>query len=146
MPGAGTAFCWAAAGLAAASAIALLIWAIFCPNKPCKYGLLLSAQIALGAGIGALYFAPCCPWLWAVGAGLILAGIAGIILWAKECRKTFCQVMAELAVVITVVIIPVLDWLGLVPVLSACLNPAVEAAVSTLSAAIALALAKCAAG
>ncbi len=144
VPGAGMVFCWIAAGFAAVSAILLAIWYFFCPNKPCMWGLLLASQIALGAGLGALYFAPCCPWLWAVGAGLIIAGIAGMLTWRVKCKKTWCQLFAELAVVITVVIIPVIGWLGLIPALAACLNPWVVAAISTLSAAIALALAKCA--
>lgn len=144
VPGASPAFCWAALGLAAGSAILLAIWAIFCPRKPCMWGLLIAWQIALGAGIGALYFAPCCPWLWAVGAGLIATGLAGLIVWARECRKASCQVLAEVAVVITVVIIPVINWLGLIPLLAACLNPWVEAAVATLSGVIVVALAKCA--
>ncbi len=144
VPGAGTAFCWVAAGFAVASAILLGIWAFFCPNKPCRWGLLLASQIALGAGLGALYFATCCPWLWPVGAGLIIAGIAGMLTWREQCKKTWCQLFAELAVVITVVVIPVLSWLGLIPALSACLNPWVVGVVSGLSAALALALATCA--
>jgi hypothetical protein len=53
-------------------------------------------------------------------------------------------VLAELAVVITVVVLPVLGWIAGISFLQACLNPIVAAAVSTLSAAIALALANCA--
>jgi hypothetical protein len=42
------------------------------------------------------------------------------------------------------VILTVLGWIAGIPFLSACLNPIVAAAVSTLSAAIALGLANCA--
>jgi hypothetical protein len=143
VPGAGSAFCYAAAALAALSAILLGIWFFFCP-KPCGAALLLSWQIALGSGIGALYFAPCCPVLWLIGAGLIAAALAGLLLWRSRCKRTLCQVLAELAIVITVVILTVLGWIAGIPFLSACLNPIVAAAVSTLSAAIALGLANCA--
>lgn len=143
VPVAGSYFCWIALGLAALSAILLGIWYFWCP-KPCGAALLIGWQIALGAGIGALYFAPCCPTLWIIGAVLIAAAIAGLFLWIRRCKEAFCQVLAELAVVITVVVIPVLGWIAGIPFLSACLNPIIAAAVSTLSAAIALGLAHCA--
>ncbi len=66
VPGAGAAFCYIAAGFALLSAILLGIWFFWCP-KPCGAALLIGWQIALGAGIGALYFAPCCPSLWIIG-------------------------------------------------------------------------------
>lgn len=143
VPGAGSAFCWAALGLAIVSAVLLGIWWIWCP-KPCGAGLLIAWQIALGAGIGALYFAPCCPVLWVIGGALIAAAVAGMVLWIRRCRKTRCQVLAELAIVITVVVVPILGWIAGVPFLGACLDPIVAASVSTLSALIAIGLAHCA--
>lgn len=143
VPLAGAGFCWASLGFAILSAILLGIWFFWCP-KPCGAALLIAWQIALGSGIGALYFAPCCPFLWVIGAALIAAAIAGLIVWRRRCRRTRCQVLAELGIVITVVVVPVLGWLAGVPFLSACLNPIVGSAVGLLSAAIAWGLIRCA--
>jgi hypothetical protein len=114
-----------------------------CP-KPCGAALLVGWQIALGAGIGALYFANCCPALWAIGIGLIAAAIAGLEIWRRRCRRTLCDVAAELAVVITVLVVPILGWLANLPILSTCLNPAVAAAVGIISGILTLILINCA--
>lgn len=143
VPNASVAFCWVALGFAIGSAVLLAIWLLWCP-KPCGAALLIGWQIALGAGIGALYFAPCCPILWVIGAGLIAAAIAGLITWARRCKRTFCQVLVELAVVITVVVIPILAWIAGIPILAACINHIVATSVALVSAAVALGLAKCA--
>jgi hypothetical protein len=143
VPGAGSAFAYIAAGLAIGAAVLGVIWGIFCP-KPCGWGWLLAWQIAMGTGIGALYFAPCCPWLWVVGAALIAAAVVLVIAWVRECAVTFCQLMVELAVVLAGVILPVLGWIAGIPFLAACINPIVAASVSTLSGLVTLALARCA--
>ena len=143
IPGAGSEWLWAAVSLAVAGAVLLVLWAFFCP-KPCGWALLLAWQVALGAGIGALYFAKCCPWLWAVGGGLIAAGLAGLIAWWIKCHRTLCQVLVELAIVLSVVILPVLGWIASIPFLTPCLTPAVDATVASVTAAVTAGLAACA--
>jgi hypothetical protein len=143
VPMAGVAFCYISLGLAILAAVLLGLWLLFCP-KPCGAALLIAWQIALGAGIGALYFAPCCPTLWIIGAALIAAAVAGLIVWIRRCKKTRCQVLAELGVVITVVIVPIIGWIAGISFLQPCLNPIVAATVSTLSAIVALGLSLCA--
>jgi hypothetical protein len=143
VPIAGVAFCWASLGFAIVAAVLLGIWLFLCP-KPCGAALLIGWQIALGAGIGALYFANCCPTLWAIGAALIAAALAGLSLWKWRCKPKNCEVLAELGVVITVVILPILGWIAGISFLQPCLNPIVAAAVSTLSGLVALGLIVCA--
>jgi hypothetical protein len=143
VPIAGVAFCWASLGFAIVAAVLLGIWLFLCP-KPCGAALLIGWQIALGAGIGALYFANCCPTLWAIGAALIAAALAGLIAWIVRCEPTRCQVLAELGVVITVVILPILGWVAGISFLQPCLNPIVAASVSTLSGLVSLGLIVCA--
>jgi UPF0716 family protein affecting phage T7 exclusion len=79
-----------------------------------------------------------------VGGGLVLAGIAGLFLWRSRCKKTFCQVTAELAVVVSVVLVPIISWIANISFLTPCLNSTVAGFVSALSVAVALALANCA--
>jgi hypothetical protein len=142
VPGAGSAFCWASLALAVAAGVLLALWLIFCP-QPCGWELLMAWQIALGTGIGALYFAPCCPWLWFLGGALILAAAAAFTAWIRKCKITFCQMLKELAIVISGVILPVIGWIAGISFLAACLNPIVAASVSTLAAAVAIGLASC---
>lgn len=142
VPGASSVFIGISIGLAIAAGVLLALWLIFCP-QPCGWQLLLAWQVALGVGIGALYYATCCPILWAIGFGLIAVAIGLLLAWVRRCKKTFCQVMVELSVVITGVILPVLGWLFGIPLISACLNPIVAAAVGTLASAVAFAIAFC---
>lgn len=142
VPGAAPAFFYVAAGLAAGAVILGIIWGIFCP-KPCNWGLLLSWQVALGAGIGALYFASCCTPLLAIGIGLILAGLATMAIWRSKCKISYCQLIAELAIVLAAAIVPVLGWLDAIPIIQPCLSPVVSAAVGTISAIVVGLLANC---
>lgn len=142
VPGAGGAFGWIAVGLGIAAAIVSILWALACP-KPCGWSLLLAWQVGLGIGIGALYFAPCCPWLWWLGGGLIAAALTSLTLWIRRCRVSFCKLMVELLVVLSAVIVPALGWIAGIPQLAACVNSVVAATVSTMSAVVAIAVAGC---
>jgi hypothetical protein len=139
------AFFWFAGGFALAAAIVTGIWLAFC-DQPCAWGLLLGWQIALGVGICALYYANCCPWLWGAGAGSIALAVLLFAEWRRTCQPTFCHTVAQLGMVITVVIIPVMGWLANIPGLAACMNPMVAAAVGALGAAVGIALVACADG
>lgn len=142
VPGGAPTFCWVAAGFAAALALLGLIWGIFCP-KPCKWGLLLAWQLALGTGIAALYIANCCPVLWAIGAGLIASAAIPFELWRRQCDASKCTIYAELAIVMSGVLIPVFGWLAGIPILAACFNPIVTGIVGTIAGLLALALIRC---
>jgi hypothetical protein len=142
VPGASPWFCYAAAGLAISAAIAALGWGIFC-KKPCGWGYLLAWQTGLTIGIGALYFAPCCTWLYAIAAAALAAAVAAFTLWVKKCNPDRCTILAELAVVLAGVIVPALGWIAGIPLLTACLNPIVASTVATLSGLVAIALAAC---
>jgi len=133
---------WTAAVLGAIALIAGLIWGIFCP-KPCAWGLLLTWQVSLGAGLLLLCFTTCCAVFWPIGLGLVALGIALMLVWKRRCRRNWCQVLKELVIAISGVLIPLLGSLGLIPVLAACINPTVTAAVSLLAGAITLAAASC---
>lgn len=122
-----------AAGLGLAAAILIAIWLLTC-DQPCSWGLLFAWQVSLGAGIGALYFAACCPELWTIGIGLIAAGLGGLAWWRRRCRASRCDVLRELIIVFSGVILPVLGWIAGISVLQACLTPWIAAAVSSLSA------------
>jgi hypothetical protein len=142
VPGAGTGWLLAAGAFALAAAILTALWLIFC-DQPCLWGLLFAWEVGLGAGIGALYFARCCPILWAVGAGLILSSIGLMLGWAKRCGQSRCDVLRELLVVFIGVIIPVLGYIFNIPVLQACLSAWLAATVSAIGGLIGIAYASC---
>jgi hypothetical protein len=144
VPGASPAFCYVAAGFAAAAAVAGLLWGIFC-KKPCGWGYLLAWQVGLVVGIGALYFAQCCPWLIAIAIAGIGEAVATFALWIRRCKPSWCKILAELAVVLAGFIVPTLGWIAGIPLLSACVNPIVASTVSTVSGIVAILLASCAA-
>jgi PKD domain len=132
IPGAGTGFLIAAGGLAIAGAILLVIWLLICP-QPCAWGLLLSWEILLGAGIGALYLAPCCPQLWIIGAVAVLAAVGLLAAWVRQCNETRCDVIRELLLVIVAVIIPVFGWVRNIPLLALCVSPVLDTILAALA-------------
>jgi PKD domain len=132
-----------AIGLVLAGIVVLLIWAAICPIKPCLWGLLLAWQILLGFGLVCLYLTTCCWWLWIVGGAAIALAAILFGIWIYRCQPTFCQVIIELAPVLTNVL-AVIGVVASVAILRACLNPAVGAVVSTISAVLVLILASCA--
>jgi hypothetical protein len=127
---------------AASSAVLLALWANFC-KKPCGASLLIMWQIALGTGIGAFYFAKCCPILNGVGAFLLIFASATALAWQRRCDIGFCRFNEELAVVISVIIVPVIAWIGGLGIAAICLNPVVGAVVGLLSSEVAIALLRC---
>ena len=142
IPPAAYVLAWIAAGLGLLALIAGILWGIFCP-KPCLWGLLLAWQVSIGAGLLLLCFTTCCPIFWPIGLGLVAAGIALMLIWKRRCRKNQCQVLKELVIAISGVLIPLLGSLGLIPVLAPCLNPLVTAAVSVLAGVITIMAASC---
>jgi hypothetical protein len=121
--------------------IAGIIW-YFCP-KPCLWGLLLAWQVALGVGLALLFFTKCCSIFWFFGFLGIFAALVMLVVWAIKCHKNRCQVLAELTIAVSGIILPLLGWIGVIPGLSACINHVVAAIASTFALAIVLALSAC---
>lgn len=122
IPAAATALLIIAASFAVLAGIAwFLRWLFGCPD-PCQFPLLLSSQIALGAGVGALIFSGCCPWMIFAGLGLTLAGLGGLLLWRSICDKSFCQLAKEIVFVIGGIVLPLVSAILLVPLVAACVN------------------------
>lgn len=142
IPAATTALLWLALGFGLLAAIAALFWNFLCP-KPCAWGLLLAWQVSLGVGFILLYFTVCCPVFWWIGFGLVAAGIALMLLWKKRCKKSTCAVLKELVVALVGVVLPILGWVGAIPVLTACINSYVAGVLSTLASLATLAAASC---
>ncbi len=142
IPAAATALLWIAAGLGLAAAIAGLFWGIFC-KKPCGWALLLTWQALIGAGYLLLCFTTCCPSFWVIGPALIGLGLVLMIVWKGRCKKTFCDMLKELVLAISGVLIPMLGWFGAIPVLAACINHIVTGFLSLLAGALTFAALKC---
>jgi hypothetical protein len=127
------------------AAVALLvIWLLLpiCTGKPCRWALLLLWQVSIGFGTTALYFTNCCTWTIWVGIASLAAGVVLLIWWWVACKRTACEVIVELAPVLSAVI-ALIGYAMLIA--SACINTAVGAVVGTISAALVIVLAVCAA-
>jgi hypothetical protein len=122
LPPAATALFTIAGVFAVIAAIGGFIYAIFCPNKPCKVGLLITGQSSLAAGVSAIVLSACCPWLIWAGLGLAAVGIATLLLWKSQCNKSTCALAKEVTKVIGGVVLPVLGILIFVPLVGACLS------------------------
>ncbi|MET8865427.1 PKD domain-containing protein [Nonomuraea sp. NPDC004580] len=132
-----------AIGLILAGIILLLIWAFICPNKPCAWFLLILWQITLAFGVVCLYFTVCCPILLWIGLGAIAGALVLLGLWINACRPTFCRIIAELAPVLANIIAGI-GIVAAIPLLNACLNPAIGVIVGGVSAILVGILATCA--
>jgi hypothetical protein len=122
IPPAATTLFIIAASFALLAGLAWFLWWLFgCPD-PCQFALLLSSQIALGAGVGALIFSMCCPWMIWVGLGLTVAGLAGLLLWRAKCDKSFCAFAKEVVYVIGGIVLPIVSAILLIPLVAACVN------------------------
>ncbi len=91
-----------------------LAWFLGCDNKPCKWGLLFAAQIAITVGYTTLYFSSCCLWLVLVSAGFMALGIRLFQQWKNECNYSQCRVKKEIASVIAGAVFPLISYLLIV--------------------------------
>lgn len=130
---------------AAAAVILLIIWALLpiCSDKPCRWALLLTWQIAIGYGIATLYLMDCCTWTLVVGLISIGIGLILLVWWWVACKESACDVVVELTPVFSAVI-ALIAYLALFDPLKACLSPIIGAIVGTLSAIFVGLLASCA--
>lgn len=141
-PPAAAVLAWIAASLGILAAIAAIFWGIFCP-KPCAWALLLAWQVSIGVGFTLLYFTTCCPQFWLIGLPLIATGIGLMFAWKRRCNMSTCAVLKELSIALSSVILPLLGWLGAIPGLAACINHVVAGILSTLAAAVGVAVLHC---
>ena len=136
---------WAAIGMTVTAIVILLVWALsaLCPGKPCMWFVLLSWQVSIGFGVVALYFVACCLWAYAIGFVSLAVGIGLLIFWWIKCKRTACQVVVELAPVISAVLV-LIAYAILFSPLKMCLSVIVGAIVAVASALLVIALASCA--
>ena len=137
IPAAAAILGWIALGAGIVGAVAGVLWAIFCP-KPCGWGLLISWQALLGAGVIAIYFFNCCPQLFVTGIWAITAAIGLAIVWARRCNINRCTILTEISAVLVGAVIPLASNLFNFPVLNNCMNPIIQAIVPAIAAAITL--------
>jgi hypothetical protein len=114
-----------------AFAILLLLWGLGCPDRPCKWMLLLSGEAALGTGIVLVNFAHCCPVLSAIGLGLTAAGMALMLAWRRECGLTWCALWMELTQFNFGLLAPILVGVAFTLGLIQCDLPGITARVLT---------------
>ena len=143
VPAAATGLAIAGGIAAAAAALIFVLWAIFCDDKPCKWGLLFTWQATLIAGLTLIMFMDCCPTGAWVGGGMVAAALALMATWGKLCKVGECRLMAEASIAISTAVLPVVDAVANIPLLNVCLNPTAEAIITGLAALLVAAVAAC---
>jgi hypothetical protein len=128
--------------LTVAAVALLVVWLLLpiCTGKPCRWALLLLWQISIGFGTTAFYFINCCTWTLWVGIGSLALGVGLMGWWWVACKRTWCEVAAELAPVISAVI-ALIAYAALIA--AACINTIVGVIVGTVSAVLVFAIAYC---
>ncbi|NUQ24735.1 MAG: hypothetical protein HUU34_12350 [Saprospiraceae bacterium] len=123
---------WVAGGAIVVAIGAIILYLIFCPNKPCNWFQLLLAQVLLSVGYVAMCLSNCCIFMLPVGLVFAIIGIVLFITWKNGCKKTWCEVSKEAASVLNAVIIPVISYILLTPLLQTCVNTTISTILSTL--------------
>jgi hypothetical protein len=85
----------------------------------------------------------CCPAFWTIGLLLVALGVTLMFVWKQRCEKSYCDVLKELMIAISGVVLPLLSWAGLIPSLAACINKFVTAILTLLAGIIAVTAANC---
>lgn len=101
---------WIPIVLLAIGILCLILYAIFCPCKPCGWLWILLWQTFLGLGLLLLIFGDCCNfWIW----GLILVAVSFLWLWIwrRRCDVDRCDILRELLWMWTVLIVPIVGFL-----------------------------------
>jgi hypothetical protein len=145
VPGAATYWYGISAAFLVSAGIAFAIWKATC-DQPCGWATLLGWQVAIGSGLGALYLSNCCSELYWIGVPLILLGLGLLYRWRRTCGHTWCDVLRELLVLISGIVIPTVAWLIHVPVVSGCFSTAIGTGVISLGGLVALAVGRCLSG
>ena len=124
-------------------AIASILYALFCPNRPCRVDLLLAGQVSLGAGVAAIVLSACCPWMIWAGLGLTVVGIGTLLLWQNLCNMSTCALAKEVTRVIGGIVLPIIGIVVGVPLVAACISGVALAVVSAIFGPIAAYAASC---
>ena len=109
-----------AAVFALVAVIVFILWLKQTCPRPCAWGLLMIAQLLIGAGWGGVFFAFCCPWLGWLGLVLLGVGIGLLGLWISECKPSPCGVISEIGFVLFGVAIPVIGFVMIYPPAQVC--------------------------
>jgi hypothetical protein len=108
------AFTTAAAITGSLAVLALIIYLLVCTNcAPCAWFYQLFWRIFFGVGVVYASFAACCggPTAFFIGLVIMGLGILFLFLWANQCDKTLCQVLAEVLLTLGVYVLPTLGFL-----------------------------------
>ena len=110
------------AGFAAAGAVALFLFWLYCRKCLCGWFYLFLWRVLFGVGIVLAIFSGCCPNLLWTALPMILAGILFLVLWRNLCHKTLCDLLAEVVTVLAVYILPGISAVfGISSALAGCL-------------------------
>ncbi|MCC6557181.1 MAG: phage holin family protein [Polyangiaceae bacterium] len=132
-----------AGALALGALIAGIVYALFCPDKPCAWALLVSGQALLGAGVAAILFSACCAWVFWAGLGLVLAGLSALLAWRAYCDESWCRLAKEVTYVIGGIVLPIIGILVGIPLISACVSAIALGVISAIFGPIAAYAAAC---
>lgn len=96
--------------LIAIGVIALILYWIFCTKCLCGWFYLFLWRVLFGVGIIITVFAGCCSstFMW-TGLVMIVLGILFLFLWKKQCKKTICELLKEVILVMAVYILPIIS-------------------------------------
>lgn len=112
---------------AAAAAGAILVYVIQyllvkCPD-PCGKWYLFGWQTSITAAIGLLYYSNCCQSLLWAGLAFLTAAIGFFYGWIRACHPTKCDIVRELLVVLSTLLLPIIGSIANVGVLQECISP-----------------------
>ena len=121
IPAAATVLGIIAGSLALAAIIAGVLLSFFDCPLPCRWPLLKTGEILLGAGYGALLFSKCCSDLVIGGVVMIAFGLLMLLLWRQLCGVSWCNFFTEFAYLIGGTLAPIILIVQSIPVVKACL-------------------------
>jgi hypothetical protein len=109
--------------LIAVAIVALIFYLIFCTKCKCGWFYLFLWRVLFGVGILYAIFADCCGGTSAflIGLGLLLLGVLFLLLWQNQCKKTLCELLEEVILLMSGYIIPVAAFVLSIPALMDCL-------------------------
>jgi len=94
--------------------LGLAAYYLLCRKCQCGWVLKLLWRVAFAVGAVITTFAGSCSTFLLPGLILIAVGLALLIWWARRCKKTLCQVLKEVILVIATFIVPTITFvLGL---------------------------------
>jgi hypothetical protein len=133
-------------GLGIATAAAILAAYLLCLFHVCPClnscdWLAIVWMASLIGAITALYLGGCCTLMYLVAAGLGLAALIVFAIWVFRCEPNACDIWKHLLVALVSGTAVVLSYLVPIPIVSACGLSFVPAAVATLGAVVAGAVA-----